>query len=82
MYERAIPAPQQSWEQSYPGTPSQLRHARAALRRFLAGCPVTDDAVHLISELSANAITHSDSGKPGGTFTVRARHCPDCSVRA
>ena len=31
-------------------------------------------AVHLLSELCANAILHSDSGKTGGTFTVRARH--------
>lgn len=73
MYEHAIPA-QQLWEHSYPGTADQVRRVRAALRQFLAGCPVADDAVHLLSELSANAITHSNSGTAGGTFTVRARH--------
>jgi hypothetical protein len=82
MYERAIPAdPQRTWEQSYPGTADQVRHVRAAVRQFLGGCPVTDDAVHLLSELSANAIIHSDSGKTGGTFTVRAQHFPDSYVQ-
>jgi len=31
-----------------------------------------DDAVLLISELCANAVQHSESGKPGGLFTVHA----------
>jgi serine/threonine-protein kinase RsbW len=82
MYERAFPAsPQRSWEQSYPGTADQLRHVRSALRDFLVGCPVADDAVCLLSELSANAVVHSDSGTVGGTFTVRARHVVNGYVR-
>lgn len=82
MYERAIPAtPQRLWEQSYPGTPDQVRHVRASLRQFLADCPVADDAVHLLSELSANAIAHSHSGKSGGTFTVRVQHLQNGYVR-
>src|SRR5690242_39517 len=72
MYEQAILATRQrSWEQFYPGTADQLRHVRRALRDFLAGCPVADDAVYLLSELCANAIVHTDSGEVGGTFTVR-----------
>ena len=83
MYEQTIPAlTQRSWAQSYPGTADQLRHVRHRLRGFLAGCPVQDDAVHLLSELCANAIVHTDSGKPGGTFTVRAQHLPHAYVRA
>ena len=75
MYERAILAiAQRSWEQSYPGTADQLRHVRSELRDFLGGCPVADDAVCLLSELCANAVIHSDSGKNGGTFTARAQH--------
>ena len=69
------------WERPYPGTTDQVRHVRAALREFLAGCPVADDAVHLLSELSANAIAHSDSGRSGGAFTVRAEHFPGSYVR-
>ena len=82
MYEQAILAtPQRSWEQSYPGTAGQLRHVRSALRDFLGGCPVADDAVCLLSELCANAVVHSDSGKTGGTFTVRAQHVVNGYVR-
>jgi hypothetical protein len=82
MYEQAILAiPQRSWEQSYPGTADQLRHVRLALRGFLGDCPVADGAVCLLSELCANAVIHSDSGKTGGTFTVRAQHVVDGYVR-
>src|ERR1700730_12323923 len=82
MYEQTTPAIlQRSWEQSYPGTADQLRHVRSALRRFLTGCPIADDAVHLLSELCANAVVHSDSGKRGGTFTVRAQHVVHAYVR-
>jgi anti-sigma regulatory factor (Ser/Thr protein kinase) len=75
MCERATHAdPHRQWEHPYPGTTDQVRHVRAAVRAFLGDCPVTDDVVHLLSELSANAIAHSDSGKADGTFTVRAEH--------
>jgi hypothetical protein len=40
---------------------------------FLRGCPTADDAVLLVSELAANACAHSASGRPGGTFVVRAQ---------
>ena len=82
MYERAILATsQRSWEQSYPGTADQLQHIRSALRRFLGGCPLADDAVCLLSELCANAVVHSDSGKSGGTITVRVQHVVNGYVR-
>ena len=75
MCERATLADShRQWEHPYPGTTDQVRHVRAAIRTFLGDCPVTDDVVHLLSELSANAIAHSDSGKAGGMFTVRAEH--------
>jgi anti-sigma regulatory factor (Ser/Thr protein kinase) len=82
MYEQALlVTPQRSWEQTYPGTASQLRHVRSALREFLGDCPVADDAVCLLSELCANAILHSDSGKTSATFTVRAQHAVHRYVR-
>lgn len=75
MYERATLADSQRlWEQPYPGTIDQIRHVRAALWEFLSDCPVADDAVQLVSELCANAVVHSDSGKRDGTFTVRVQH--------
>lgn len=57
---------------SYPGTADQVRHARAFIAQVLEGCPLANDAVLLISELCANAVQHSNSRTPGGTFTVHA----------
>jgi serine/threonine-protein kinase RsbW len=79
MCERALPADlARQWEYAYPGTTDQVRHVRAALRDYLGDCPAADDAIHLLSELSANAIVHSDSGRIGGTFTVRAQCYHGC----
>ena len=72
----AIPAA--AWERTFPGTASMARHVRAGLRSELRGCPIADDVVLVVSELAVNAILHSDSGQPDGTFTVRLRHaCGD-----
>src|SRR5450631_2437994 len=56
---------------SFPGCRDQVRYARAFVARFLDGHPAADDVVLLISELAANACAHSDSGRPGGSYTVR-----------
>ena len=32
--------------------------------------------MHLLSELSANAVVHSRSGLAGGAFIVRVQHAP------
>jgi anti-sigma regulatory factor (Ser/Thr protein kinase) len=53
-----------------PGRPDQVRHARRAVARHLAGCAVADDAVLIVSELTSNAVLHSASR--GEFFTVRA----------
>jgi hypothetical protein len=56
----------------FPGTPPQVGKARSLLTAALADCPVADDAVLCLSELAGNSVRHSASGKPGGSFTVRA----------
>jgi anti-sigma regulatory factor (Ser/Thr protein kinase) len=62
-----------SWEGRYLGTADQVGQVRVALRAFLGRCPVADDVVQLASELAANAIEHTGSGR-GGRFTVRVQH--------
>jgi serine/threonine-protein kinase RsbW len=76
------PAPAPAWQRTYPGLPAQARIVRADLRPLLAGCPAADDVLLLASELAANAIAHSDSGRPGDTFTVRLTHRPASGIRA
>jgi serine/threonine-protein kinase RsbW len=65
---------------TFPGKPEAVGGMRAALRRALDGCPVADDILLCASELAANAILHSDSGKGGGTFTVLTEVSPGESV--
>jgi anti-sigma regulatory factor (Ser/Thr protein kinase) len=59
-----------AWSRAFPGTPDQVREARRFLADILAGQSVTGDGVLCLSELVSNAVVHSDSGKPGGQFTV------------
>jgi anti-sigma regulatory factor (Ser/Thr protein kinase) len=65
-----------TFERDYPGTASQASRVRADLAQIASVFPAADELTLLASELAANAITHSRSGEPGGTFTVRAWLCP------
>ena len=56
---------------TFPGQPGQVRLVRWWLTAQLGGPAACDDVVLACSELAANAIIHSDSGLPGGVFTVR-----------
>lgn len=68
-------------ETTYPGGTEHIRAVRAALRAVLDDCPRADDVILCASELAANAVQHSRSRLPGGTFTVRAILNPDNHVR-
>lgn len=59
-------------EQVFPADASQVGAARAFLSAIMAGRPAAHDAVLCLSELCTNAIVHSRSREPGGSFTVRA----------
>jgi serine/threonine-protein kinase RsbW len=61
---------------TYPGSSEQVSAVRADLRSLLQDCPMADEVILCASELAANAVLHSRSRLPGGTFTVRVRINP------
>ena len=68
-------APLIGWSRTFPAAPKQISAARQFLAGLLAGHPAADDAILCLSELTTNAIRHSRSGAPGGSFQVRVeRH--------
>jgi anti-sigma regulatory factor (Ser/Thr protein kinase) len=71
----AEPAAATRHTSTYPGRVDQVRHARRAVARHLAGCPSAADAVLIASELACNAILHSRSRTR--LFTIRAALHPD-----
>jgi Histidine kinase-like ATPase domain len=71
----------QMWCREFPARPEQVGPARRFLANVLAGCPVLDETVLCLSELASNAVLHSESRRPGGTFTVRAEIAPGDHVR-
>ncbi|QVQ52933.1 ATP-binding protein [Spiractinospora alimapuensis] len=66
------------------GTPESVGEARAWLRGTLGEHGVDREAIAdaalVLSELASNAVVHSRSGLPGGTYTVSA-HCSARRVR-
>jgi anti-sigma regulatory factor (Ser/Thr protein kinase) len=76
MHTEAKPPEATRFHRTYPGTDDQVRQVRRDLAPVVDGCPIADDLVLLASELVTNAIVHSRSGQPGGTFTIRAEVRP------
>jgi anti-sigma regulatory factor (Ser/Thr protein kinase) len=56
----------------FDGSPKEVRSVRDFVGRLAAGGPVADDIVLLASELAANAVVHTASGRDG-TFSVVVR---------
>lgn len=54
----------------FRAVPGQVRAVREFVRLVLADHPAADDAVAVASELAANTVAHSGSGRVGGMFTV------------
>jgi hypothetical protein len=70
--QRATTSAPLTWSCTLPAHASQVGEARRWLARNLGNCPAADDAILCASELVTNTILHSNSRKPGGTFTIRA----------
>lgn len=56
------------WGLTCPGFPEEVSRARRWTRDILRGSPLAEDAELIVSELSANAILHTDSGQRSGSF--------------
>ncbi len=63
----AQPAP--PWTRTFRGIPASVSQARRFVAELLPGCPAREVLIACVSELCANAITHTASGQ-GGAFTV------------
>ena len=56
-------------QRTFPGRADQIARAREFTKRVLGPCPVSDEAVLLVSELATNALEHTSTGD-GGQFQV------------
>jgi anti-sigma regulatory factor (Ser/Thr protein kinase) len=63
------------YQRTFHGRADQVARVRREIAAHLDGCPAVDDAVLIVSELAANAVTHSAS--QGEFFTVRCEVYPD-----
>jgi anti-sigma regulatory factor (Ser/Thr protein kinase) len=70
-----------AWSCRYPGRADHVGEARRFLAGVLDGRAKAYDAVLCLSEIAANAVTHSNSRRPDGLFTVRATVRPGDRVR-
>jgi serine/threonine-protein kinase RsbW len=60
-----IPSAQLRWRRVFPGHEAQLRELRGWLADLLPACPARDDVATVATELAANAVTHTGSGRSG-----------------
>jgi anti-sigma regulatory factor (Ser/Thr protein kinase) len=65
------------WHRAFPGEAAQAASARRFIRRVLGACPAAADAEALTSELFANSVRHSRSGRGGVIHVLVSQHlCP------
>jgi anti-sigma regulatory factor (Ser/Thr protein kinase) len=73
--------PSASYCRWFPGHPSQVAAARWFVIDRLHGCPRTDDASLLASELATNAIRHTRSRRWRTGFLMTVDHTPELRLR-
>ena len=62
------------YQRTFHGRADQVARVRREIAAYLDGCPATDDAILIASELAGNAVTHSASA--GEFFTIRCETYP------
>ncbi|MGI5349918.1 ATP-binding protein [Streptomyces sp. CA-250714] len=70
------------WELICPGLPEEVGRARRWTRDVLHDSPHAEDAALIVSELGTNALRHSASGGPNGSFHISLLRSPGAVVLA
>ncbi|MGA5701715.1 ATP-binding protein [Peterkaempfera bronchialis] len=70
------------WQLTCPGEAQEIGRTRRWTRDILRDYPCADEAELIASELATNAITHTQSGRPHGLFTVMLTWAPGIVVMA
>ena len=66
------------WELTCPGFLEEVGRVRRWIRDVLSDSPRVDDAALIVTELSTNALLHSDSGNSSRAFfSLTLTHAPD-----
>jgi anti-sigma regulatory factor (Ser/Thr protein kinase) len=65
------------WAREFPGSTDQVGQARGWLEELLPKCEPREDLALLVSELCANAVLHTDSGRSGGEFGLTVEWTPE-----
>ena len=61
-----LPADSLCWRRSFSGRPDQAHFVRRFATTLLDDGRLTNDLVQVLAELFANAVRHTQSGRPGG----------------
>src|SRR5258708_32966954 len=65
------------WRRTFEGRADQARAVRLLVAALLHGCQFLDDVLLAVDELVVNALRHTLSGAPGGSFCVEGRRASD-----
>jgi serine/threonine-protein kinase RsbW len=65
------------WRRTFEGRADQARVVRLLVAALLHGCAFLDDVQLAVDELVVNALRHTLSGAPGGSFSVEVRRWSD-----
>ncbi|WP_194906244.1 ATP-binding protein [Catenulispora rubra] len=65
------------WSKTFDGRPEHVSEVRKFTRKVIGDYKGADLVELVASELAGNAVRHSDSGEPGGQFTLHLATFPN-----